>query len=390
MSRESFWIMAGGGVRGTAYVGVIKALEEMGIKMSGIAGTSAGAVIASLVAVGYTYSEIKDLLYSVNYQSFKDLYIPLGKDFGFFKGDGVYYWLKDKIEKKIYGESKNENSPPVTFKDLDKELVIVATDISYGEFKEYNKYKTPDVEVAHAVRSSISLPGFFKPVWENERCLIDGDVINNFPIWKTESEIIANTNLKVLEFRLESSEKPREINNIFDYLNALVDTNYNTATDLLQREFGENDQFEIIRIDTGRVKVIDFGVSDNEKQKLIEDGYNSVKRYFDYDVLEKRKKIKQVYEKTKNNLRVLKKDINRNKVSESFLLIGNLAMHFAENKEIIHKFIYRDFSDFHRAFHDGLISIGFLKLNFFKDKKEVISRIDRLINNINNLMQAVN
>lgn len=385
MTCECFWILAGGGVRGTAYVGALKALEEKNITMSGIAGSSAGAVIASLLAVGYTYSEIKELLYSVNYQSFKDLYIPLGKDFGFFKGDEVYNWIKDKIEKKVYGQEKKENLSPVTFKDIDKELVIIATDISYAEFKEYNKIKTPDAEIASAVRSSISLPGFFKPVWENDRCLVDGDVINNFPLWKIESDIISNTNLKVLEFRLESSQKPREIENIFDYLNAIVDTNYDGATKLLEQEFGENDQFEIIRIDTGSTKVIDFGVSEAEKQKLIEDGYNAVRKYFEYDILEKRKKINQVYDKAIKNLKALKENINKNKIADSFILIGNLSIHFAENKKFTHKFIYKEFNDLLNNFQNCLICVNFLNLNFLRDKKEIISRIEKLLSCIKQL-----
>jgi len=389
MTRECFWILAGGGVRGTAYIGAIKALEEMNIKMSGLAGSSVGAVIASLIAVGYTHSEIKDLLYDVNYQSFKDLYIPMGKDFGFFKGDEVYCWLKNKIEKKFYGQERNEHSPPVTFKDLDKELVIIATDISYTEFKEYNKVKTPDVEVAHAVRSSVSLPGFFKPVWENDRCLVDGDVINNFPLWKIESDIISNTNAKVLELRLESTEKPREINNFFDYFNAIIDFNYTNASEMLKREFGDNDQFEIIRIDTGKVKIIDFGVSNKEKEKLVEDGYNCVKKYFDYDYLEKRNRIKRIYEKIKKNLNELKENISKNKIPESFLIIGNLSVYFAENKGYIHKFAYREFTDMLNHFQNCLVCVNFLNLNFLRDKKVIICKIERLIENINNLMQAV-
>ncbi|MCK5177293.1 MAG: patatin-like phospholipase family protein, partial [Candidatus Aenigmarchaeota archaeon] len=126
MTKNYFCIFAGGGVRGTAYVGALKALEEMEIEISGLAGSSVGALFASLVAVGYTQEEIKNLFYDINYQIFKDLYIPFGKDFGFFKGDEVYSWVKNKIEYKFYGNNKNENSPPVTFKDLDKELVIVA------------------------------------------------------------------------------------------------------------------------------------------------------------------------------------------------------------------------------------------------------------------------
>ena len=99
--KDYFAIFAGGGVRGTAYIGVLKALEELDIHLTGYASSSVGAIVASLISVGYNHEELKNLLFSINYQRFQDLYLPFGKDFGFFKGDGVYYWLKKNIEKKV-------------------------------------------------------------------------------------------------------------------------------------------------------------------------------------------------------------------------------------------------------------------------------------------------
>ena len=380
--KECFCILAGGGVRGTAYVGAVKALEELGVKITGLAGSSVGAFIGSLLAVGYTHSEIKEFLYEVNYQKFSDLYIPFGKDFGFFKGDGVYNWIKDKIERKFYGENRGSNLPPVTFKQLDKELVIIAADVSYNEFKEYNRVKTPDVEIAHAVRASISLPGLFKPVWENDRCLVDGDFINNFPLWKIESDIISNTSSKILELRLESLDRPREINNIFDYFNAILDTNYSIATETLHREFGENDQYEIIRINIGEVKIVDFTASNADKEDMIKDGYNCVKKYFDYDYTDKRKRIGQIYEKIRSNLIDLRKSINKNKTPESLMMIGALSLYFAENKSYIHKSIYNEFLNIQNMLQNSLFSVNFLNINFLRDKKEVVSSIDRFLDDL--------
>ena len=379
---ECFCILAGGGVRGTAYVGAIKALEELDVKITGLAGSSVGAFIASLLAIGYTHGEIKEFLYDVNYQKFRDLYIPFGKDFGFFKGDEVYYWIKDKIEKKFYGKNRGKNLPPVTFRNLDKELIIIVTDVSYNEFKEYNRVKTPDVEIAHAVRASISLPGFFKPVWENDRCLVDGEFVNNYPLWKIESDIISNTNSKILELRLESTEKPREINNVFDYFNAIIDTNYSIATETLYREFGENDQFEIIRIDIGKVKIVDFGISNVEKEKMITDGHKSIKKYFNYDLIDKRKKLEQIYKKINGNLMELRNNINRRKIPESFMIMGALSIYIAENKGFIHKYIYQELINLQNIIQNRLFSVNFLNINFLRDKKEVILIIDRILDDL--------
>ncbi len=385
MIKDCFCILAGGGVRGTAYIGAIKALQEMDIKISGMAGSSAGAIFSSLYTVGYSCDEIKDLINEVSYQSFTDLYIPMGKDFGFFKGDGVYYWLREKIGKKFHGEGWNESFPPVTFKDLDKELLVIASDVSYTKFKEYNKVKTPDVEVAHAVRASISVPGFFKPVWEHDRCLVDGDVISNFPLWKVESDMLSYTNLKILEFRLESSEKPRTIDNVLDYFNAIIDTNYSIASDLLCQDFGKNDQFEIIKIDTGKIKILDFGISNEQKQELIQNGYNSVKKYFNYDLIDKQRKVSQIYEKINQNLKTLRKNINSNKIPESFINLGALSICFAENKGFVHKFIYREFIDLQTQFQNNLFSVKYLNIQLLRNKKDIVLKIDKILAEIKNL-----
>ena len=81
--KEYFAIFAGGGVRGAAYIGAIKALEELDINLTGYASSSVGAIIAALIAVGYKHEELKELLFKLNYSKFKDLYLPSGKDFGF-------------------------------------------------------------------------------------------------------------------------------------------------------------------------------------------------------------------------------------------------------------------------------------------------------------------
>jgi len=380
-NKEYFAIFAGGGVRGTAYIGALKALEELKIGLNGYASSSVGAVFASLLAVGYSYGELKELILNVDYQQFRDLYLPLpGKDFGVFKGDSVYFWLKENIEKKFYENQNYSEIKPVTFKDLNTDLIIIATDISYTNFKEYSRVKTPDTEIAHAVRTSISIPGFFKPVWENNSCLVDGDVINNFPIWKETSEIISNTNLNILEFRLEATEKPREITGILDYLSALIDTNYNIATDILEAQYGKNDQFDIVRIDTGKTKMIDFNISNDEKEILINQGYDSVNKYFNYDRMIKKQNIAKIYEKMTTKLKTLKNLVQKNKSKDALSKVGKLSIYFAENKDFIHKKIYNDFLEIQKLILKNAHTINYIGLDIMRERKIINSKIDVLIN----------
>ena len=83
---------------------------------------------------------------------------------------------------------------------------------------------------------------------------------------------------------------------------------------------------------------------------------------------------------------ILHKNIDKNKISESYLAVGSLSVYFAENKGILHKFIYSEFTDLQAAFQNSLVSVNFLNLSFLRDKKEVLSKIERLIANIDSLM----
>ena len=100
--NEYFCILGGGGIRGAAYAGAIKAFDELNIKITGWAGSSIGAVVAGLVSFGYSTKEIQDVFDNVNFEFFKDLNFNIGKDFALSKGKVFYEWMKNKIESKFY------------------------------------------------------------------------------------------------------------------------------------------------------------------------------------------------------------------------------------------------------------------------------------------------
>lgn len=385
--KPYFAIFAGGGVRGTAYIGALKALEELNVTLTGYASSSVGAIIAALLAVGYNHEEMKKLLLNVNYQQFQDVHFPFGKDFGFFKGDGVYNWIKENIEKKFYGENfSGSDTKPVTFGDIDRDLIIIATDVSNAGFKEYSRIKTPDIEIAQAVRASISVPGFFKPVWENDKCLVDGDVINNFPVWKESCDILANTNSKILEFRLDSSGNPREITSFLDYFSAILETSYSISTEILEAKYGKNDQFDVIRIDAGKTGIIDFNISNQGKEELILNGFESVKKYFDYDLVKKKRNINSIYEKILGQLNILKEHISKNKPKECLILIGGLSIYFVENKDFIHKIIYSRFLELQSLFMDSVYTLRFIKFSILRDRKSLSAKVERIITDLQDFM----
>ena len=158
-------LFGGGAIRGVSYIGAIKALEELGISPDRLAGSSVGSIIAAFLAVGYTAEELKDVFLKVNFDLFKDISIGIGPLFALSKGEVFLEWVRELIEKKFYGDKYQKGANrAVTFKDITKNLVIITTDFSNFECKEFSKFETPDYEIASAVRISCCMPGLMKPI----------------------------------------------------------------------------------------------------------------------------------------------------------------------------------------------------------------------------------
>ena len=89
IKNEHFAIFGGGGIRGLAYCGAFKALEEFNIKLSGCAGSSIGSVFATLLTIGYTYSEIYQILSDVSYEMFIDINMDIKKELAISKASSI-------------------------------------------------------------------------------------------------------------------------------------------------------------------------------------------------------------------------------------------------------------------------------------------------------------
>ncbi|PZE19828.1 patatin-like phospholipase family protein [Paenibacillus xerothermodurans] len=179
--------LGGGGVAGTAHIGVLSALEEAGIRIDCIAGSSSGAIIAALYSYGYSAGELMTMIPTINrkcldYDYFN--FIPAmikrrPKLKGLIKGERILNFIADKT-----GEAY--------MSDLKLPVSITATDLSYGKQilfasrplqRDYTDVDVVhDIRVADAVRASLSIPVLFKPYFFKERVLIDGGLMDNCPV----------------------------------------------------------------------------------------------------------------------------------------------------------------------------------------------------------------
>ena len=360
---EYFCILGGGGIRGCSYTGVLKAIEELNLKITGWAGSSIGAVVATLYAAGYTADEIDTVFKEINMDFFKDINLSLGKDFALSKGGYFYDWIKDKIESKFYGTNYIKGKmPPVTFKNLDKDIVIFSVNLRYLNFYEFSKQKTPDAEIAGAVRASVSMPGLYKPVLDGKDCLVDGDLVKCAPLWRV-SDTIKNIDTRILEFRLEDNETEKNISNTATYLNAVYNTISGFATDYIIDLYKDKDKFDYIKINLPDISVVDFMISADKKAEMARIGYITTKEYFETQYPKKRKHLFNTYYEIQLMLMKINNEIKNDRIKNAYIILMELMSFLCENKKFIDIKIYDKIRDFKNIFKENYKISKFLFLN---------------------------
>ena len=100
-------LFGGGAIRGLAYVGAVRAMEELGMEFDILGGSSVVSIIATLLACGYKSYELENLFMKVNFELFKDIHFGLGKNFALSKGEIFIDWLNELISRKAEGKNKN-------------------------------------------------------------------------------------------------------------------------------------------------------------------------------------------------------------------------------------------------------------------------------------------
>ncbi|WP_297693785.1 patatin-like phospholipase family protein [uncultured Eudoraea sp.] len=154
-------VLSGGGFRGIAHIGVLKALDEFGFEITHIAGTSAGAVIGALYAGGLDWKQILEFIKEVNIFSLNNY--AVGKP-GFVDTEKLY------DDFLVFFPDDN-------FESLKIPLYITATDILEGSLKVFTKG-----ELIRPILASAAFPGVFTPVKIADSYYVDGGALNNFPV----------------------------------------------------------------------------------------------------------------------------------------------------------------------------------------------------------------
>lgn len=381
MNKKSFeytCLFGGGAIRGAAYCGTLKAMEELGINPNTVAGSSVGSVIAGLIAVGYNAEELKDVFMQVNFELFRDLQFAIGPQFALSKGEVFLDWLRELIEKKYYGEKYKKGShKAVTFNDLDKNLVIITTDLSSFECKEFSKCETPDFEVATAIRISCSMPGLMKPYEYNNRVLVDGDLQKSSPMWKLSKTLQPNDE-RILEFRLEGDFEGNEKNTI-EYINSLYSYATIIATEFIMDIYNDNDKFDYIVINTGDINIVDFNLAAEKRANLMEAGYQQTIDYFTKVLPKKKKHLLEIYAQIEQSLKKVKKNLSSNNLQKGKYTLAELFVYLCDYVSIIDKKDYDAIKEFKNVFYENIIHPALFGKSKLKNEKYVSCSLEQLI-----------
>jgi NTE family protein len=206
MALEADLVLEGGGLKGIGLVGAVDALETSGYRFHRVAGTSAGSIVAALLAAGYCGAELADLLLETDLRRFADPSgrVPLvGPAFtfvtqgGLLAGEAFRAWLEEQLAAKgvrTFGDLRERDRGSHLAGDRRFDLVVTVADLTRGELVylpwDYQRvYGLDPAEqpVADAVRASISIPFVYEPVELRAAdgtvsTLVDGGVLSNFPI----------------------------------------------------------------------------------------------------------------------------------------------------------------------------------------------------------------
>jgi predicted acylesterase/phospholipase RssA len=256
-------VLAGGGVRALAHVGAITRLvqEKHLDTVTHYAGSSAGAIVAALMAAQYTIKELFEYMMQLNLRDFaKDGLVKEGVNL--VKTYGIHD--NSKLEQSVEQGIAAKLGSNATFRQLKTRtgntLVVTATNLSTSQTDVFSAEKTPDMVISKAIRLSADIPLFFTSC-EHDGCVYtDGGLLNNLPIDLVPTPTLA-INLT------SSGVLPRRINNIDSYLYALLET-VSDAVDKLRPKTGD-----VIDIDTGDVASTDFDIGLIQKMALVKKGY---------------------------------------------------------------------------------------------------------------------
>jgi len=302
-------VFQGGGIKGTGFAGAVMELEQAGYQFENMAGTSAGAIVAALLAAGYSGAEIRDELMRVDYKIFLDAswivrksriakMINMAFKWGIYRADIFENWLNGLLEKKGKRYFRDIRTGcekhPYKFTAIASNITNKTMLLLPSGLAEYG-INPDDFPISTAVRMSMCIPFYFEPykLTANDatHVILDGGMLSNYPMWVLDD---GSSNPKTPTFGLRFSGKNVDTrektykNNIIDFTKGIV-TTLTSAWDNWHISESTGDFARTILIPTtvmskGKPRSIgttEFDISESDKMQLLENGKTAARRFLD-------------------------------------------------------------------------------------------------------------
>ncbi len=263
-------VLSGGGAKGMAHIGVLKVIEEAGVKIDYIGGTSMGAIVGALYAAGYSATELDSIFRYIDFSRLIQDNLPRSAKTFYEKEDSERYALTlpfDKYKVSIpqaFSGGQNVYNELVRllyhvkdvedFRQLPIPFICVATNVETGKEVLLNKGYLPEV-----VMASAALPSLFEPATINGKTLIDGGIVNNYPINEVKAmgaDVVIGSDV---QHGLANKDQLSSATEILQQVN-----NYRTVA-AMEEKSGQTDIY--IKPDISAYSLIDFQAFDDIKKE---------------------------------------------------------------------------------------------------------------------------
>ena len=309
-------VCEGGGVKGIGLAGAFSVLEEHDFRPQNVAGTSAGAITAALIAAGYTAAELKDVIFGMDFLKFRDTAwedklplvgkgVSIVKDLGIYEGRYFEDWIGELLKAKgaetfsALATDEYGDDPRYRYR-----LQVIASDTTSHRLLVLPRdadqlgIDPDELSVARAVRMSMSIPIFFEPVsvtnekTNREHVIVDGGMLSNFPVWLfdcPDAEVPSWPTFGLLLVephpqtpigaRLPAPERaPHGLGGLFKYVKAMADT----MMEAHDRLYVEKANFaRTIPIPTLGIGTTEFDITPSRKEALYQSGRDAAAAFLE-------------------------------------------------------------------------------------------------------------
>ena len=296
-------VFEGGGVKGIGLVGAVHETMKRGYTFKNVAGTSAGAIVAALVAAGYTGNELRDISMDLDYSKFKQFdfidHLPLlGPLVSLVFEKGLYEatYIEDRLRDLLAAKQIHSFRDFVADDEMPGSkyyyrLQVIATDCTLGKMlvlpQDIARYglNPDDLDVAFAVRMSANIPVYYEPVIlqdfvrRRKSYIVDGGLLSNFPVQLFDD----GTSLPpwpTFGYKLVDPKASPEhnIGGPVSMLMALV----STMMDAHDARYIENCNFvRTIAIDTLDIATTEFDITHERSEALYQSGVDAARKFFE-------------------------------------------------------------------------------------------------------------